>query len=74
MALAFAATLLSATSAFATPYTNASSSANVQYNIEDGIATIYGSVDSPIEKTLVEHAILGLDGVESVSNNLFVTN
>ena len=58
----------------ASPIDQSTSSANVHYNVEDGVATVYGSVDSQLEKTLVARDTAALDGVESFRNLLIVNN
>ena len=71
--IAIALPLAFAGSAMATPLSAVTSSANVQYDVQDGVATIYGNVDSRIEKTLIGNEAAKLDGVVEVRNYLFVT-
>lgn len=70
--IAIALPLAFAGSALAAPLSLATNSANVYFELRDGIVTIYGNVDSPIEKTLVGHEAAKLDGVEEVRNYLTV--
>jgi len=66
-------TLLFASSAFALPYTGVTSSANVRYTLTDGVATIYGTVDSRMEKRLIEQDIQKINGVKKIRSMLFVS-
>jgi len=49
------------------------SSANVFLDVEDGIATLSGSVEGVFEKSSLENAARNLDGVHTVENHLFIT-
>ena len=71
--IAIALPLAFAGSALAAPLSLATNSTNVQLDVENGIATIYGNVDSPMEKTLVGNEAAKLDGVEEVRNYLIVS-
>ena len=71
--IAIALPLAFAGSALAAPLSLATISTNVQLDVANGIATIYGNVDSPIEKTLVGNEAAKLDGVEEVRNYLIVS-
>ena len=65
--------LMAAGPAFGSVITGATSSTNVNYTIEDGVATIYGTVDSNMEKTMVGYNAADLEGVDEVRNLLFVS-
>ena len=71
--IALALPLMAAGSAFGSVITDATSSTNVHYTIEDGVATIYGTVDSNMEKTVVGNNAADLEGVDEVRNLLSVS-
>ncbi len=41
-------------------------------SVKDGIVTIHGDVDQPQHKTRIEEVVIGLDGVQSVVNDLAI--
>jgi len=71
--IAIALPMLFASSAFAHPFTDLTSSTSVRYTVTDGVATLYGTVDSRMEKRLVEKALQNLEGVNKVHSLLFVS-
>lgn len=50
------------------------SSVNVNVTVQNGVATLYGSVDSNFERIQAGNAAAKLDGVEQVRNLLTYTN
>ena len=44
------------------------SSANISVNLDDGVATLFGNVDSGAESALAASHVAKLDGVEQVIN------
>lgn len=50
--------------------TGVSSSTNVNVTVKDGIATLFGTVDSSFERVQAANAAAKLDGVERVRNLL----
>ena len=73
-AIALAATLMIAGTASATPLTSyiGTNSSNVRVVFTDDVASIYGSVDELIEKSLVEQEVAKHHGVDEVKNFLSV--
>ena len=57
-----------------TPLTGAlgTSSVDLRVTVEDGVAYLFGNVDSGIESGLVEQHVAGLDGVDKVINLISV--
>ncbi len=51
---------------------NGVSSASLTVTVDNGIATLFGSVDSGIESALAESHVAKLDGVEKVINQIQV--
>lgn len=49
-------------------------SPDVQLEVNDGVATLFGSVDSSIEKTMFENVVKAMDSVDDVQNLIEVTN
>ena len=72
--LALVLPLMAAGSAFGSPIDQSTSSTDIRYTVDSGVATIYGSVESQIEKTLVGHLAAEFDGVETVRNLLVVSD
>ena len=68
------ATVLATGSASAANIDNASGSANLNLQIENGVATLFGNVDSSSERILAERLVAGMDGVEKVHNLLTYRN
>lgn len=50
------------------------SSTNVNISVQDGVATLFGSVDNGFEKRLVEVAAAKMEGVDSVRNLVTFSN
>ncbi len=48
------------------------SSATVNYSLDDGVATLFGNVDSGVESALAQAHVEKLDGVEHVRNLITV--
>ncbi len=49
------------------------STTNVQYEVVDGVATVYGTVEQHTESNLIANAIAKIDGVDAVNNTLLIT-
>jgi len=49
------------------------SALDIETEVEDGVVTLFGTVDSEINKKLAAELVTGLSGVESVENNLEVS-
>lgn len=64
---------LFASSAFAGPKFGPGTS-GVRVTVNDGVATIYGNVESGIDKVLVERKVREMEGITKVCNRLFVSN
>lgn len=47
------------------------SSPMINLVVKDGVANLYGSVDTESDSIAAEHAAAQIEGVESVRNNLF---
>ena len=67
------ATAMFAGSASAITVDQVTSSANVRINVENGVATIFGTVDDHSEKVLLSQAAAKIDGVDSVRNLVLAT-
>ncbi len=53
---------------------NVSSSTNLNVTVNNGVATLFGNVDSQFESVQAERAAAKIDGVESVRNLLNFSN
>ena len=69
-----AAGALLAATANATTLSGVSSSTNLRVSVSDGVATLYGTVDSQFEKTRAGAEAKKLEGVEEVRNYLLFTD
>ena len=69
-----ASSILVAGAASAITVDQVSSSANVNVKVENGVATLWGNVDSNFEKIQAGIAAAKIEGVERVQNNIFFTN
>ncbi len=49
------------------------STTNVHYDLVDGVATVYGTVEQHTESNLIAQAVAMIDGVEEVNNTLLIT-
>ena len=61
-------------SAHAITIDDATSSANVNITVVNGVATLFGNVDSQFESIQAANAAAKIDGVESVRNLLVFSN
>lgn len=72
---AIIATAIFASSAFAgSVRISGTGTAGVRVTVNDGVATIYGNVESGIEKVLIENRVKKLEGVTKVRNRLIKSN
>jgi len=69
-----AASVLMAGAATAAPFHQISSSANVNIKIENGVATLWGNVDSSFDRAQAGRAAAKLEGVKKVRNLLSFSN
>lgn len=73
--LVIAGAIFSGTAAAAAPdLSDLTSSTNVNVTVKDGVATLFGTVDSAQEKHLIASAAAKIDGVDSVRNLVVFTN
>ena len=68
-----AASILVAGSASAITVDQVTSSANVNVKVENGVATLWGTVDSHFDRTQAGYAAAQIDGVDEVRNLLFAS-
>jgi len=61
-------------SASAITVSDVTSSANVRITVENGVATLFGHVDSSFERYQVGQAAKKIDGVDRVRNLLLFSN
>jgi len=73
-AAAIALPLLFAGTTFAAQIDGTTSSTNLYYTVNDGVATVYGNVESAIEKTMIEKDLVKLDGVDDVRSLIIVSD
>jgi len=74
LSAAIALPLLFAGAISAASIDGSTSSTNVYYTVNDGVATVYGNVESAIEKTTIETNLERLEGVDDVRNLIVVSN
>ena len=70
----FVAGVLMSAAASANVLSGVTASTNVRVNVEDGVATLYGTVDSQFERTQAGVAAKNLEGVDEVRNLIVFTN
>lgn len=73
--IVIAGAMFAGTASAAAPGLNKlTSSTNVNLTVKDGVATLFGSVDSGLERKLIASAAAKLDGVDSVRNLVTLSN
>ena len=60
----------SVSTASANPPVQALESSDASYQIEDGVATIFGTAEDQVQKRLIERIVLSLGNVDEVRNEL----